>query len=1014
MMKKLFLIALLACFTAGPLAVSFGNTAGAAEQRGPQNVKVSGVVKDAGGEAIPGVGVVVKGTRQGTATDFDGRYELTAPMGAELEFSALGYETKTVTVTGGTLNIVLEEGSQWLDDVIVTGVAKGTSKATLPFTVEKVSDEALKEVVGTNVATALAGKMPGIKIVPTNGNPTTEPIIQLRGGTSFDNQEQPLIIVDGIVTQGGINDINMEDVESIEIIKGAAAASFYGSKAAGGVIHIIPKRGASLDNGQVHVTFKTEEGPNWVGFRPARTTAHNNAVDATGQVIPGVTDPDTIYDNKFISGHDSYDDFFVPRIYASNTLSMTGRSKSGDINYYASIQNTNTPGVVVLLNGVTRTSFRANMDAKLSKMVTFSTSNLFVRSLKDNRSINFDDIYYSDPDVDFNEPNLDGTPYKVNPNRISTRGNINPLYDVANKRAEGTSNRFLGNYSLRFIPTDWLSFNAVYSVDFSNFYDQELTPKGRLTTASPDGTERETGSVYTDSGDTFKHNLELSSLLTKKFGDFNTNLRLQYLYEDTKDEGMNAGGDRLAVSGMDIISLELADPDTYYMTSWGSRIISNSLTAVFQGDYKETYMLDALIRRDGSSLNGDDSIWNNYFRVSGAWNIAKTFDIPNVQLLKPRVSYGTTGLVPGYGQKYETFSMNSGTLYGGEQVGNKLLKPALSKELEVGLDVRAFDRVSLGLTWSSKKNTGMPYKMSVSGATGFEYQYINIGEFFTNAYEAELNVNIIKRRDMMWDATLTWDRYTQRIGELGRPNFTQGNLHIDSNSPYGEMYGTQFARSMDEVRTSPLIKEGQTAEDVFTFNNFGYIVRKDLIGTANEAHMYVLDEKGSSKQVYRGNMLPKYNMNLTNTFAWKNFLFYFTMSYQQGGLLYNNTLMYMAFAGHNAAYWDMSGRDWSQRKPASYVGQYPRNTIIEDITFLKLRELALNYTFTESQLKRVGIGVVKGIKLGIIGRNLFTLTNFNGPDPETNTVENGILGGVDTPKYPSDIRTFSGTLTIDF
>ena len=220
--------------------------------------------------------------------------------------------------------------------------------------------------------------------------------------------------------------------------------------------------------------------------------------------------------------------------------------------------------------------------------------------------------------------------------------------------------------------------------------------------------------------------------------------------------------------------------------------------------------------------------------------------------------------------------------------------------------------------------------------------------------------------------------------------------------------------TMDEVRTSPLIKEGQTAEDVFTFNNFGYIVRKDLIGTANEAHMYVLDEKGSNKQVYRGNMLPKYNMNLTNTFAWKNFLFYFTMSYQQGGLLYNNTLMYMAFAGHNAAYWDMSGRDWSQRKPASYVGQYPRNTIIEDITFLKLRELALNYTFTESQLKRIGIGVVKGIKLGIIGRNLFTLTNFNGPDPETNTVEEGILGGVDTPKYPSDIRTFSGTLTIDF
>lgn len=1014
MMKKLFLIALLGCIAAGPLAASFGNTAGAAEQRGPQNVKVSGVVKDAAGEAIPGVGVVVKGTRQGTATDFNGRYELTAPMGAELEFSALGYETKTVAVTGGTLNVVLEEGSQWLDDVVVTGVAKGTSKATLPFTVEKVSEEALKEVVGTNVASALAGKMPGIKIVPTNGNPTSEPIIQLRGGTSFDNQEQPLIIVDGIVTQGGLNDINMEDVESIEIIKGAAAASFYGSKAAGGVIHIISKRGASLDNGQVRVSFKTEEGPNWLGFRPARTTAHGNAVDASGQVIPGVEDPDGIYDNKFISGHDSYDDFFVPRVFASNTLSMTGRSKSGDINYYASIQNTNNPGVVVLLKGVNRTSFRANMDAKLSRTVTFSTSNLYVRSIKDNRSINFDDVYYSDPDVDFNAPNLDGTPYKVNPNRISTRGNINPLYDAANKRSEGTSNRFLGNYSLRYIPTDWLSLNAVYSIDFSNSYNQELIPKGRLTTGSPDGTDRESGSIYNSAGDTFKHNVELSSLFTKKFGDFNTTARIQYLYEDTKSEGFKAGGGQLAVSGMDIISLAQAKPETYYMSSWGSRIVSNSITAVLQADYDETYMLDALVRRDGSSLNGDDDIWNNYFRVSAAWNAAKTFAIPNVQLLKPRISYGTAGLLPGYGQKYETFAMSSGILYGGSQLGNKHLKPALSKELEVGLDIRAFDRATLGLTWSHKKNTGMPYKMAVSGATGFEYHYINLGEFFTDAYEAELTVNLIKQRDKIWDVTLTWDKLSQRIGELGRPNFTAGSLHIDSNSKYGEMYGSQLARSLDEVSTSKLILPGQTAEDVFTINNYGYVVRKDYIGTIYESHMFVLDENGSSKEVYRGNMLPKFNMNLTNTFAWKNLLFYFTMSYQQGGLLYNNTLLYMAFAGNNAAYWDMSERPWAQRKPKSYVNQYPSNTIIEDITFLKLREVALNYTFTENLLKRIGIGFVRGIKIGVTGRNLFTLTNFNGPDPETNTLNGEILAGIDTPKYPSDIRTFSGTLTIDF
>lgn len=325
----------------------------------------------------------------------------------------------------------------------------------------------------------------------------------------------------------------MEDVESIEVIKGAAAASFYGAKAAGGVIQIITKRGKGLENGKVNVAFKTEVGANWIGFTPERTTAHGHVVDASGNPTRTMEE-DQIWDNKYIMDHDPYEDFFVPRVFTSNTLSLTGNSKSGDVNYYTSIQHTKNPGVVKELKGVDRVSFRVNLDAKLSDKVTLSTSNLYVRTINDRRSVNFDDIYYADPNANFLAKNIDGSDYIVNPNIVSTRNNINPLYDITNKRQEGTANRYLGSYAIRYVPAEWLSFNANYSVDFFHYYDFDLTPKGRLTPTSPDGTIRDEGYVYAGTGDTFKHNAEISALLTKSFGKFNTSLRLQYLYEDTK------------------------------------------------------------------------------------------------------------------------------------------------------------------------------------------------------------------------------------------------------------------------------------------------------------------------------------------------------------------------------------------------------------------------------------------------------------------------------------------------
>lgn len=1009
---KAFLLAAVGLWSVVDVTYAAPNELSVASIQQQKSMQVTGTVKDSYGVPLPGVNIMVKGTANGTITDVNGKFKLTVPTGSTLVITYIGYVTQEVTAKTN-LKVIMEENSEVISEVIVTGVARGTSREKLAFSVEKVQKAALKEVTGTSVAATLAGKMPGIKVLSTSGNPNDEPIIQLRGGISFASTDQPLIIIDGNVTGGSLKDINMEDVENVEVIKGAAAASFYGAKAAAGVISITTKRGNSLDNGQVDVTLKNELGASMIGFVPERSTAHGHVVDANGNITSAIEN-DGIWDNKYNMSHNSYDDFFVPRYFTSNTLGLSGRSKSGDINYYASIQNTKNPGVVKFLEGVNRTSFRANMDAKLSDKITLSTSNMYVRSNSDDRNISFDDIFYADPNADFTAVNLDGTPFKINPNIVSTRNNANPLYTFSNTRAKGTSNRFLGNYSIRYNLIDWMSLNANYSIDFSHSYSYYLSPKGNLKVSSPDGTDRELGSISTNSSDDFKHNFEAGALFTKRFGNFNNTLKLQYLYEDDKYESIYAGGSKLAVSGMSNISLELANPETLDINSYGRRIVSNSYTAVYQGDYKDTYMFDALVRRDGASVIGDDNIWNTYYRVSGAWNMAKTFELPNIDMLKPRISYGTAGILPSYGAKYETYSMSAGSLYGASQMGNSKLKAALSQELEVGLDARFLKRFDLALTYSYKRNTDLPYVMAVSGVTGFSYQNVNMGEFFVQSYEATLNANLIQKKNLSWDVTLTWDKMHEKVGNLGRPNFTSGNLYINSNETYGKLFGTSFATSLDQVKTHKDIKPGQSVEDVFTINNYGYVVRKDKIGTAEETHEYIKDEKGNNKKIYLGNMNPDFNTNMTNTFSWKNLTFYFTMSWQQGGMLFNNTKVYMSFAGRNAKFWDMSDRPWELRKSYSYTNQHPTASFMEDATFLKMREMALNYRFKKDQLQHVGLGFLRGVKLGVIGRNLFTLTKFSGPDPETRTMEGGVLNGIETPKYPSDIRTVTGTLSVDF
>jgi len=985
------------------------------------------VVESATGSALPGASIIYN-NRNAVITNNDGNFSIRVKANepAVLNVSSIGFADKqvTVAVAENNITIALEENAKSLNQVIVTGVATGTSRKKLAFAADKISGDAIHKVPATNAATALQGKVAGLKVFSNTGRPGEEPIIQLRGATAILGTTNPLIIVDGVFTEGGFNDINVEDIESFEVLKGAAASSLYGSRAANGVISITTKRGKGLQENKPQVTYHVEYGRNWLPYKPIRTTAHGFEVDDNGELIldsngKPIAKPDNIWDVPYVKHADPFDQFFKPQTFFTHNLSVAGNANGGKTNYYASYQYQNQAGLVDLLDGFQRRNFRLNLDQKISNTLTLSASNAFIRTTNDTRNVNFDDIYYADPDADFYAENFDGTPYKINPNRISTRNNPNPLYQIANSYSEGTGSRFLGNYKITFHPLSYLTFSGNYGMDWSQNDNHSLNPKGNLLSDYPDGSLRSVGDISINEGKAFSQNASADVLYSQKISDFTTRVKLQYVYESNQWDNLYTYGSNLAVSGLNITSLSQADPVTRDYGSDGGEVVAQNVATLGYLDYKGKYIFDGLVRKDGVSLFGANQRWQTYYRLSGAWRVTEDFKIPGIQELKLRASYGTAGLRPDFAAQYETYDLIAGTIGAGQHLGNKNLRPAYSKELELGIDADFLKIFTLSATYAKRKNIDQIFEVPISvAATGFPKQWQNVGEFTSNSIELSLNAKLISNKDFTWNANVTWDKLEQKIGKLNvNPFMIGGFFWIREGEKYGNIYSSAHATSLEDVKSSPEILLGQDVSDVFVINNEGYVVRKTEIGTSQEKKMFKLNPDGTTNtNVLLGNMNPDFNMNLMNSFTYKNLSFYFLTSWQQGGDIYNNTWVYMSFAGKNSANLDQTGRPYNEKKPLPYFYETrARGYYVEKTTFLKLREVSLQYSFTNKALQKARLGFVQQIDVGIIGRNLLTLTKYSGPDPETRTLDgSGAYLGTDTPKYPAGGATLSGSINITF
>lgn len=1019
-----------------------------------QTGRISGTVIDSTtAQPVANAEVSVLGTVLRAATSETGTYVIDGVRAGTyvLDVRRIGYvglRRGGVAVTSDattTVDFRLAASVFRLQEVVVTGVVGETEGVKLPFTVGRV-DAAEAPVPPFNAVETVQGKVAGVTILP-GGQPGSGTNILLRTPTSISKSNSPLLVVDGTIlgtTTGITADLDPSDIESIEVVKGAAAASLYGSRAQAGVIQITTRRGRELEEGQTEVVLRSELGTNSLANKLHWAQYHHYLVDAAGQYIDTAGNvrtratrleerfqPDSsryrFQDNAYSSPiYDQVETFFDPGYYLTNTISV-GR-RAGNTNWLGSYTNHGSAGVIDGHGAYRRNDARLNIDHSLRGDLWISASGYYSRSARDELDENtFFDLIHQAPDVVLRTPDPDGTPYIFTPDPAGVRNN--PLYKLATEEQWTTRGRLLGSIGVRYTPTGWLSVDGNVSYDHADRYEFFFLDRGKKEDEFSSGG---LGRIGQEHAVAEAINASLSVHLTHDFGGVTSRTTLRTLLEREDNVSSGLNGTDLAVPGVrDMNNARNVVPDNPLVNPATQNIRANGYFVITGLDYQGKYILDGLVRRDGSSLFGLAERWHTYGRFSAAYRLAQErwWPWPSVSEFKLRVSRGTAGGRPTFADQFETYVFGDGGAIEKTTLGNDSLRPERATETEYGLDLIAFNRFTVQLSYARSTVRDEIILVPLPAFYGFDAQWLNAGTVAGNTFEATVEAQILNTPALRWRAGLVFDRARHKVTEFDRSCFLTGTISYRcAGEPLGVMYGFRWLTSPGEL---PAIHAA--SRDSFDVNDDGLLVAVgtgtyqdrrwgDTVTVDGVPYSWGLpiplrDAAGNQAVARIGDGNPNFHFAVSNEVQWKDFTIYGLVDVQAGGHVYNRTKqrMYQYFRSADV---DQSGKPEGRKKPvdyyfALYAGNNVNSWFVEPGGFVKLRELSVRYRIPRSALRILpGLGI-RNATLGIVGRNLFTRTKYGGYDPEIASDAGGAINRLDDFVYPR-FRTVTGSVSIQF
>ena len=895
-----------------------------AERVHAQNAAITGKVTSESGQPVEAANLYINDLAVSVGSNAQGNYSINIPAArvsgqrVNLRIRAIGQQSQSrlITITSGSQvqNFTMKTDVNRLSEVVVTGVVEGTERSKVPFSVGRITSEDIP-VPALDPIRALAGKVAGLRIAQSSGRPGSTPEIQLRGPTSINASgrgQGPLIIVDGaIMNVGSLEELGGLDIESVEVVKGAAGASLYGTRAANGVITISTKRGSSGVEG-IRFSARSEFGTSDMNsLNYGQPINHNLQLDETGKRfcvtgsaniapcsrtfdwmteifrinnVPGDTVRTPVTTQYSTLGAAELQNVYQAQIWPGQYYNMLAQAlkrnpvtlnaidatgKFGAVRFYASGSYTSEAGAINGLTGNQQRRGRINLDYDARRDLTISLSTLYDNGTNDNRSggsasgsIFGQLLRGAAAGTDYLARDTLGRPLVRSGGgglRAPTgNGGGTFLYDTENLVDTRSSNRFLGNVTARYFPKEWVSFDGTFAYDNRQRLDNNYLVKGYRTFATSSANNN--GNISLENLRNNSWNASLTSTFRKQIrADLNGKLQFRALYDESNVFANNSGGQIFLVK--DVFTTSNASTNKT-ATSTSSTVKNVGVLAGTSLDYKDRYILDATYRYDGSSLFGEGNRWAPFGRVSGVWRVSEepfwTMNVLNDFRL--RASRGTAGSTPRFIAQYEVYNVSATGITLG-QAGNSKLKPETTTEYEFGTDFTLMNRLGVELTNARSRTRDQILLVNTPSSLGFSTQWQNAGTLDNNTYEVSLNLPILEKRDFSWNVRGTWDRTRTYISEL----FT---------SEYVSQGGTsQGSGSFFRITASTDTSNG------FQMNRFGNIwgrkffkscgeLREPLRADCGEGKSYQVNDQGWLVWVGAGN---SYRDGITKN-LWQTFL----------------------------------------------------------------------------------------------------------------------------------------------